>query len=269
MRVLSILLCLTLCGPALGQTWLSDSEDVWMLKSLFRRPVSEWSLVLAENRHLLKDEFFEKVEQRIRWGVSEGHHDDAFRFAMVGDLSAEVVGREADFRQDLLALFMSRPALIPINIPENGTTFGRPEFVLVDDERMSRLAPWEAWPRRTRDHQRQRRMLREVFSQRVSDWDANLKKKSWLLTDEFYATLSQVIELERRRGRTERAVLYALLGDRAAWMEKRKLYARLKLGLALRRTPLVIDLRDGSRHRFPERAGAGYSIVPDAPDLGF
>lgn len=72
-----------------------------MVRDLFRKPVGEWKSHLQAHSQLLDEAFFGKVSARIRWGIQNGHFDDAFRFAQLGDLAAEALGQNAHFREDL------------------------------------------------------------------------------------------------------------------------------------------------------------------------
>lgn len=79
----------------------AEGTAVGVLREMFRRPVTEWKGTLRAHSHLLDGEFFASVDRRIQWGLDNGHVDDAFRFAMVGDFAAEAVGRPQSYRVDL------------------------------------------------------------------------------------------------------------------------------------------------------------------------
>lgn len=81
------------------------TTSVEMLRDMFRLPVTEWQSTLRANSRLLNAEFFDNVGKRIRWGIENNHVDDAFRFAMVGDFSAQAVNKPDNFRIDLAELF--------------------------------------------------------------------------------------------------------------------------------------------------------------------
>lgn len=93
------LLLLFLLLAALPAHAADEAEQARMLKELFRRPFPEWREVMQQNRSLLDDSFFERVEKRIRWSRDHGQVDDAVRFGIVGDLAAGVVGRPPRFRE--------------------------------------------------------------------------------------------------------------------------------------------------------------------------
>lgn len=84
---------------------LAATTSVEMLRDMFRLPVTEWKDTLRSNTRLLNAEFFDNVSKRIRWGIENNHVDDAFRFAMVGDFSAQSVNKPDNFRIDLAELF--------------------------------------------------------------------------------------------------------------------------------------------------------------------
>ena len=79
-----------------------------MLVEMFRRPYTEWREVLLDSRTLLTADFFQKVEQRIRWAMERKEYDDAARFAMVGDLAADVRSYPGNFRLNLAREFGSQ-----------------------------------------------------------------------------------------------------------------------------------------------------------------
>lgn len=81
------------------------TTSVEMLRDMFRLPVTEWQATLRSNSRLLNAEFFDSVGKRIRWGIENNHVDDAFRFAMVGDFSAQATNKPDNYRIDLAELF--------------------------------------------------------------------------------------------------------------------------------------------------------------------
>jgi hypothetical protein len=85
------------CTPVLAQNpeWFMPSrqtETVEMLRRLFQLPVSEWAAFLRSRADLLDDSFFQKVEERIQWGVETDHYDDAERFKRLCDAARVATG---------------------------------------------------------------------------------------------------------------------------------------------------------------------------------
>lgn len=79
-----------------------------MLKLLFQRPRAEWALILQQNRALLDSGFFAAVEQRLLRDEQEVCWEDAGRFATVGDLAGQVMGRPPRYCAGLRALLERR-----------------------------------------------------------------------------------------------------------------------------------------------------------------
>ncbi|MBI3929758.1 MAG: tetratricopeptide repeat protein [Armatimonadetes bacterium] len=101
----TLLLCLFWLGtlPAPGD----EMAQVEMLKRVFsQEDVTKWKDVLRQHSGVLDESFFQKVESRIRWSVDHNHIDDAIRFAMVGDYSAEVKGKPGNYRLGLTEAFL-------------------------------------------------------------------------------------------------------------------------------------------------------------------
>ncbi|MGM9998301.1 MAG: tetratricopeptide repeat protein [Candidatus Bruticola sp.] len=82
-----------------------EASQVLMLRRVFSAPVEAWSSVLKENTRLIDKSFFERVEARIKWSIDNGQVEDAVRFAYVGDLAGQVVGRKTDYRMQMSQLF--------------------------------------------------------------------------------------------------------------------------------------------------------------------
>ncbi|MGM9991246.1 MAG: tetratricopeptide repeat protein [Candidatus Bruticola sp.] len=82
-----------------------EASQVLMLRRVFSAPVEAWSSVLKENTKLIDKSFFERVEARIKWSIDNGQVEDAVRFAYVGDLAGQVVGRKTDYRMQMSQLF--------------------------------------------------------------------------------------------------------------------------------------------------------------------
>lgn len=83
-----------------------EAAQVQMLRTLFTCPALEWRPILEAHRDLLDDSFFERVDGRVRWSRDKGRRDDAFRFALVGDLAGQVMNRPCHFRELLMPLVM-------------------------------------------------------------------------------------------------------------------------------------------------------------------
>ena len=94
-----------LVGPASAR-WFSPSvtedQQVQMLKRVVSAPLPKWKEELRAERELLDESFFIRTERRMQRGFDNGHIDDAIRFATIGDLAAQVVGRPGNFREKLL-----------------------------------------------------------------------------------------------------------------------------------------------------------------------
>lgn len=103
----SILAALVLIG-SVTLAPADEGEQVRMLKLMFAQPEVRWQQVLTENKSLLDPEFFQRVEQRIRWSLAQSQVMDAIRFAQVGDLALGVLGEKPQF-VTLLAYYASHP----------------------------------------------------------------------------------------------------------------------------------------------------------------
>lgn len=82
-----------------------EAQQVLMLRKVFAAPVFEWPTIFGENKKLIDDSLFERVEKRIRWSLDNGQVEDAIRFAYAGDLAAQSVGRKTDYRLQMSQLF--------------------------------------------------------------------------------------------------------------------------------------------------------------------
>ena len=108
----NILLNILLMAAALFITLPSQAADesaqVMMLRKVFASPVTNWKDILNENRRLIDNSFFERVESRIRWSLDNGQVEDAIRFAYVGDLSGLVTNKKTQYRLHMAQLFRRR-----------------------------------------------------------------------------------------------------------------------------------------------------------------
>jgi len=84
--------------PALAA---EEKDQIKFLKQLFSCPESEWTQVMQSNTPLLDDSFFERCEARIRWDLANNQVEDAMRFALVGDMALELMGKPAHFQAEL------------------------------------------------------------------------------------------------------------------------------------------------------------------------
>ncbi|HBM97559.1 TPA: hypothetical protein DD394_08830, partial [bacterium UBP9_UBA11836] len=82
-----------------------EASQVLMLRRVFSAPVEAWPTVLKNNTRLIDKSFFERVEARIKWSIDNGQVEDAVRFAYVGDLAGQAVGRKTDYRMQMSQLF--------------------------------------------------------------------------------------------------------------------------------------------------------------------
>ena len=82
-----------------------EASQVLMLRRVFSAPVEAWPTVLKDNTRLIDKSFFERVEARIKWSIDNGQVEDAVRFAYVGDLAGQIVGRKTDYRMQMSQLF--------------------------------------------------------------------------------------------------------------------------------------------------------------------
>lgn len=106
-RLLILALLLGLLMPSSPPARAADeSLQVMMLKKLFASSTLQWRELLEQNRKLLDDSFFERVERRIRWGLDNGQVEDAVRFAVVADMSGLVVNRKTSYRLELAQMFL-------------------------------------------------------------------------------------------------------------------------------------------------------------------
>ncbi len=101
--LLSLLALLVVSGSAVA----NEQAQIEMLKEVFRTPIPQWKEVMGRYRGLLNSEFFTKIERRVRWSVDHNHIDDAFRFALLGDIGKEVVGQPGNYRIDLAEAFFN------------------------------------------------------------------------------------------------------------------------------------------------------------------
>ena len=61
--------------------------------------------MLVDHRDQLDDAFFERVMARILWSVENNQVDDAIRFALVGDMASQTMGRPGQYRATLIEAF--------------------------------------------------------------------------------------------------------------------------------------------------------------------
>ena len=91
-----------ICAPALA---VDETQQVELLRQVFRLPINEWPGKLREGSGLIDQAFFERVDKRIRWSVDNNQIDDAIRFAMVGDFACDAVGRKGGYRYAMILAF--------------------------------------------------------------------------------------------------------------------------------------------------------------------
>lgn len=248
--------------PSAAQTWFTEPkpEPVKMLRELFRSPVTEWERILTENRSILNQSFFDNVAKRIRWGVENGHIDDAHRFALVGDMAARVTGSKAVFRSDLQELLNNDPRHgVLLYSFDTEVSLGGQIFVF-EAQKMEELAPWNYWPSQNCRHKQK---VIVIFRSPLSDWEKLVREDPTIWDDKFFRRVSEIVEarLEVRDDKT--AVIYALIGDMAGEVVGTKPNLGRKVTTTLSGRPIVVDRRDGSMISFP---GGGYrsteSVVP-------
>ncbi|MGE0489418.1 MAG: tetratricopeptide repeat protein [Vulcanimicrobiota bacterium] len=99
--LIALMMGLVCLAPALAD----EQGQVEMLKEVFKAPIPQWKEIMGRHRGQLDNSFFDKVERRIRWAIDNNHIDDAFRFAILGDLARDVVGKEGSYRLDLAWAF--------------------------------------------------------------------------------------------------------------------------------------------------------------------
>lgn len=128
-NILKVILCsVFLIGVAIAD----EAEQVRMLKQLLAQPEDRWQQMLAENKALLDPEFFQRIEQRIRWDLANCYQNDAIRFAHIGDLALGVVGE--------------KPRFVAIAVPQ------RPTEVRVEpDRRAGTASDFPAKPAESRE----------------------------------------------------------------------------------------------------------------------
>jgi tetratricopeptide (TPR) repeat protein len=105
----TLLAAMLMLGPA-ASVFADEGQQVRMLKLMFAQPEDRWQQVLTENKSLLDPEFFQRVEQRIRWSLGQSQVGDAIRFAQVGDLALGVVGEKPRFVAELAYYANHAPA---------------------------------------------------------------------------------------------------------------------------------------------------------------
>ena len=93
---------LLVLAPALA---VDETQQVELLRQMFRLPYNEWPGKLKESSGLLDQTFFERVDKRIRWSVDNNQVDDALRFALVGDFACDAVGRQGGYRYAMILAF--------------------------------------------------------------------------------------------------------------------------------------------------------------------
>lgn len=99
--LIALMMGLVCLAPALAD----EQGQIEMLKEVFKAPIPQWKEIMGRHRGQLDNSFFDKVERRIRWAIDNNHIDDAFRFAILGDLARDVVGKEGSYRLDLAWAF--------------------------------------------------------------------------------------------------------------------------------------------------------------------
>lgn len=249
-------------APSAAQTWFTEPkpEPVKMLRELFRSPVTEWERILTKNRSILNESFFENVGKRIRWGVENGHIDDAHRFALVGDVAARVTGSKAVFRSDLQEFLQrGQPHVVLWDYVGSEISMGGKLFVL-GTERMEEWAPWTHWPS---ENCRHKQIVTSVFRAPLSDWEERLREDPSILDEEFFRRVREIVEASLNVRDDKTAVVFALIGDMAGEVVGTKPNLGRKVTRTLSGRPIVVDRRDGSMISFP---GGGYrsteSVVP-------
>ncbi len=106
-RIPVLLLCLGLLLATAGPARAADeSLQVLMLKKLFATSTMQWREILDQNRNILDNSFFERVEKRIRWGLDNGQVEDAIRFAVVADMAGLSVKRSTNYRLEMAQMFL-------------------------------------------------------------------------------------------------------------------------------------------------------------------
>ncbi|MCA9795071.1 MAG: tetratricopeptide repeat protein [Candidatus Eremiobacteraeota bacterium] len=99
--LIALMMSLVCLAPVLAD----EQGQVEMLKEVFKAPIPQWKEIMGRHRGVLDNAFFDKVERRIRWAIDNNHIDDAFRFAILGDLGRDVAGKEGSYRLDLAWAF--------------------------------------------------------------------------------------------------------------------------------------------------------------------
>ncbi len=106
-RILAMFLCLgALLAAAVPSRAADESLQVMMLKKIFASSTLQWREILQQNRNILDNSFFERVEKRIRWGLDNGQVEDAVRFAVVADMAGLVVNRNTNYRLEMAQMFL-------------------------------------------------------------------------------------------------------------------------------------------------------------------
>ncbi|MFN8606850.1 MAG: hypothetical protein U0931_04920 [Vulcanimicrobiota bacterium] len=98
MRKRTLLLYLLLSPLAMAQL----DPQVALVRQVFHCRRDQWNSLLAQHRELLDDVFFEKCQQRIEWDLEHNQAEDALRFALLADCAAELTGRPAHYRENLI-----------------------------------------------------------------------------------------------------------------------------------------------------------------------
>ena len=99
--ILKAIFCCTVLFGTLAVAFADEGQQVRMLQLMFAQPEDSWRQMLTENKALLDTEFFQRVEQRIHWSLSQSQIQDSIRFAQVGDLALAVVGEKPRFAKML------------------------------------------------------------------------------------------------------------------------------------------------------------------------
>ena len=83
----------------------TDESQRLLLSQVLRAEPSDWSAVLVDHREQLDEEFLQRVQDSILLSLQNNQVDEAIRFAVVGDLASEAMGRTGDFRATLIEAF--------------------------------------------------------------------------------------------------------------------------------------------------------------------
>lgn len=101
-------LLLVACPVSSPSAWAAEEYlQIQFIKAvLLPRPVSDWPKLMEQNRDLLDASFFERCDQRIRWGLDNNQIDDAIRFSMIADEAMRANGQEGKYSLSLVYAFL-------------------------------------------------------------------------------------------------------------------------------------------------------------------